>query len=209
MLSTQVKSLSRSLFDQMKPPLCRTTARWGAAAVMAASGTSAALSSGCAPGPNVYPARVPTSAPAPAPVAGPATSLVRIGRPDYTSPASVAAAFFTAWASIDATHDTQRAYLARCAPLVTPTLRRQLATNQPSPAEWQEMRRARLVSLVHVQAITRPAGAPPASRTRVFLRIYAERVTTTPGRHAVLSDGATVQLDRIRGRWLVARLVFW
>jgi len=57
-------------------------------------------------------------------------------------------------------------------------------------------------------AVTRPVGAPPVGPTRAYWRIYADRVTTT-ARHAVTGDGATVQLDRIRGRWLVARIVFW
>lgn len=193
----------------MKLRLWPAAAQRRAAAVMLVSGTGAALISGCTTSPHTGPARLPLPTPAPAPVIGRVRSLVRLPRPGYPSPAQVAAAFFTAWASIDATHDTQRTYLARCAPLVTPALRRQLATSQPSPAEWQAMRRAQLVSTVHVRAVTHPAGGPPPSRTRVFLRVYAGRVTTTPVRHAVTSDGITVQVDRVRGRWLIARLVFW
>jgi hypothetical protein len=104
---------------------------------------------------------------------------VGAGQPDYTSPVPVAAAFFTTWASIDTTHDTPDSYLSRCVPLITPALRRELATSQPSQVAWQAMRRARLVSRVQVRAITHPVGAPPPSRARVFLRVYAQRVTTT------------------------------
>jgi len=180
------------------------------AALVLIGGTCAALISGCARGVPVTSQRIPSRTPAPAAgVAAPEKSLVPMPRLDYTSPASVAAAFFTTWASIDAIHDPDGASLARCAPLITPALRRELASNQPDQAEWQAIHRARLVSLVHVQAITHPSGAPPASRTRVFLRIYAERVTITREGRTVLSDGITVQLDRIHGRWLVARILFW
>ena len=41
-------------------------------------------------------------------------------------------------------------------------------------------RRQGLRLLVDVQAVTHPPGAPPPSPARVYLRIYAGRVTTTP-----------------------------
>ena len=110
---------------------------------------------------------------------GAAGSQVRVPRPDYARPASVAAAFYVAWASTDAVHDQPGTYLALCAPLVTAALERQLAASQPAPAAWQVMRRARLVSLVRVQAVTHPAGAPAPAPSVVYLRVYATRVTTT------------------------------
>jgi len=188
---------------------CPARSSRAAAAVLAAV-AGAALLCGCAAGQRTLPTRTPpvTLPPAPA-VPTPGNSLVRVPRPNYANPASVAAAFFTAWASTDAIHDTQSTFLGRCAPLVTPALRRQLASNQPSQAEWQAMRRAWLVSLVQVQTVTHPAGAPPPSRTVVFLRIYAQRVTTTPAGRTTTSDGGTVQLNRVRGRWLVAGILFW
>jgi hypothetical protein len=71
-------------------------------------------------------------------------------RPDYAGPASVTAAFFVAWASVDTVHDTPGSFAARCAPLSTPALERQLAGSQPPTAAWQQMRAARIVSLVQV-----------------------------------------------------------
>jgi hypothetical protein len=121
----------------------------------------------------------------------------------------VAAAFFAAWASTDAVHDQPGTYLARCAPLVTAALERQLAGSQPAPAAWQAMHRARLVSLVHVQAVTRPAGAPAPAAAVTYLRVYATRVTTTSAGRQTASDGITVQLTRSGGRWLVSAVLFW
>ena len=117
--------------------------------------------------------------PVPARVAG---SLVRVPRPDYSDPASVAAAFYIAWASVDALHDGPDTYVARCAPLVTTSLEQQLADGQPATAAWQAMRRDREVSLLHVRAVTHPDGAPAPTSSMAYLRVYATRVTTTPGR---------------------------
>ena len=134
---------------------------------------------------------------------------MRVPRPDYSSPASVAAAFYVAWASTDAVHDQPGTYLALCAPLVTAALERQLAASQPAPAAWQAMRRARLVSLVRVQAVTHPDGAPAPTPSVVYLRVYATRVTTTSAGRQVASDGITVQLTRSGGRWLVSAVLFY
>jgi len=142
-------------------------------------------------------------------IAVPAGSLVRVPRPDYARPASVAAAFYIAWASTDAVHDQPGTYLALCAPLVTPALERQLAASQPAPAAWQAMHRARLVSLVRVQAVTRPDGAPAPTAAVVYLRVYATRVTTTWAGRQAASDGITVQLTRSGGRWLVSAVLFY
>ena len=129
-------------------------------------------------------------------------------RPDFARPASVAAAFFTAWASVD-TRDSPDASLRRCANLVTPALEHELTTGQTAPAGWQAMRAEHLVSMVHVQAITHPAGAPPPRPRRIYLRVYAQRMTTTSTGRTVTSDGITVLLVRHHGRWLVARLLFY
>jgi hypothetical protein len=142
-------------------------------------------------------------------IAVPPGSQVRVPRPDYARPASVAAAFYVAWASTDAVHDQPGMYLARCAPLVTASLERQLAASQPAPAAWQAMRRARLVSLVRVQAVTYPAGAPAPAPSAVYLRVYATRVTTTSAGRQVASDGVTVELTRSGGRWLVSAVLFY
>ena len=146
----------------------------------------------------------------PAPgIAVPAGSLVRVPRPDYARPASVAAAFYIAWGSTDAVHDQPGTYLALCAPLVTPALARQLAASQPAPAAWQAMYRARLVSLVRVQAVTHPDGAPAPTPDAVYLRVYATRVTTTSADRQVAGDGVTVELTRSGGRWLVSAVLFY
>jgi hypothetical protein len=142
-------------------------------------------------------------------VAVPAGSLVRVPRPDYARPEPVAAAFYVAWASTDAVHDQPGTYLALCAPLVTAALERQLAASRPAPAAWQDMRRARLVSLVRVQAVTHPAGAQAPTPAAVYLRVYATRVTTTSAGRQVASDGVTVQLTRSRVRWLVSAVLFY
>lgn len=121
----------------------------------------------------------------------------------------MAAAFFTAWASVDAVHDSRNAFLARCAPLVTLALRRQLAINQPGAAEWGLMRREHVISIVRVRAVTHPEGAPAPTLTRVFLRVYAVRIVSIPAGRTTHSDGITLQLARSGGRWLVARILFW
>jgi hypothetical protein len=183
-------------------PRRRLSGAW-LAAVLAAG-----LVTGCAAG---------TASPRPAAagertapgIAVPAGSPVRVPRPDYARPASVAAAFYIAWASTDAVHGQPGTYLALCAPLVTPALEHQLAASQPAPAAWQAMHRARLVSLVRVQAVTRPAGAPAPSASVVYLRVYAARVTTTSAGRQIASDGITVQLTRSGGRWLVSAVLFY
>jgi hypothetical protein len=139
----------------------------------------------------------------------PAATLVGVPQPDYARPGSVAASFFTAWASIDTIHDGPDAYLARCADLVTPALRRQLAASQPALAGWQALRAEGMVSLVHVRAVTRPVGAPPRGAARIYLRVYAQRVTTTTAGRAVTSDGITLLLVRRGHRWLVSRLLWY
>jgi hypothetical protein len=133
---------------------------------------------------------------------------IRLRRPDFARPASVAAAFFTAWASVD-TRDNPDTGLDRCAYLATPALKRQLAVGQTAPAAWRAMRAEHIVSVVHVLAVTHPAGAPPPLPGLVYLRVYAQRVTTTSAGRTVTSDGITVQLVRRHGRWLVARLLFY
>src|SRR5450755_4346630 len=111
---------------------------------------AAMLVAGCAGGhPAARPAAPDRTVPAPA--SAPATSLVRVPHPDYADSASVASAFYIAWASVDAIHDRPDAYAARCAPLATASLERELAASQPATAAWQEMRRRRLVSLVQVR----------------------------------------------------------
>ena len=172
-----------------------------------ASVLAAGLVTGCAAGAaSPHPAAAaerPASG-----IAVPPGSQVRVPRPDYARPASVAAAFYVAWASNDAVHDQPGTYLALCAPLVTAALEHQLAASQPVPAAWQVMRRARLVSLVRVQAVTHPAGAPAPAPAVVYLRVYATRVTTTLTGRQADSDGITVELTRYGGRWLVSAVLF-
>jgi hypothetical protein len=183
-------------------PQRRLSGAWLAAVL------AAVLVTGCAAG--AASPRPATAGERPAPgIAVPAGSLVRVLRPDYARPASVAAAFYVGWASTDAVHDEPGTYLALCAPLVTPALERQLAASQPAPAAWQAMRRARLVSLVRVRAVTHPAGAPAPTPAAVYLRVYATRVTTTPAGRQVASDGVTVELTRSGGRWLVSAVLFF
>jgi hypothetical protein len=188
-------------------PAARSQQRRRSGARLAAA-LAALLVTGCAAG-------APSPRPAAAgerPAAGtavPAGSLVRVPRPDYARPASVAAAFYIAWGSADAVHDQPGTYLALCAPLVTPTLERQLDASQPAPAAWQAMRRARLVSLVRVRAVTHPAGAPAPTRSAVYLRVYAARVTTTSAGSQASSDGITVELTRTGSRWLVSAVLFY
>jgi len=193
---------------RVRRPLARCQRRLSGpwlAAVLAAG-----LATGCAAGAASPRPAAAGGRPAPGPgIAVPAGSLVRVPRPDYARPASVAAAFYVAWASTDAVHDQPGTYLALCAPLVTPALERQLAASQPAPAAWQAMRRARLVSLVRVRAVTHPADAPAPTPSAVYLRVYATRVTTTWAGRQVASDGITVQLTRSGGRWLVSAVLFY
>ena len=144
-----------------------------------------------------------------APASAPSASLVRVPHPDYADPASVASAFYIAWASVDAIHDGPDAYAARCAPLATLSLERELAASQPATAAWQAMRRSRLVSLVRVRAVTRPDGAPAPTSSVAYLRVYATRVTVTTGGRTTGSDGITLRLTRSGGRWLVSAVLFY
>jgi len=139
----------------------------------------------------------------------PAGSLVRVPRPDYADPGSVAAAFYIAWASVDSVHDAPLSFAARCAPLATPSLARQLAASQLPDAGWQQMRREHLVSLVRVRAVTHPDGAPAPTGQMAYLRVYGIRVTVTTAGRDTSSDGTTLQLTRTGGRWLVSAVLFW
>jgi len=184
--------------------------RAGGRAMTGAVLIAALLIAGCAagrPGPRHALLR-----PGPArlvPAAAAAGSLVRVPRPDYADPASVAAASCTAWAGVDAVHDSPLSFAARCAPLATPALARELAASQLPAAAWQAMRREQLVSLVRVRAVTRPDGAPAPTPSVVYLRVYASRVTVTTAGRAAVSDGVTVQLTRTGGQWLVSAVLFW
>ena len=196
------------------PPKSRlaTKTAWSATVALAA------LLSGCANG-SAVPAPTPQAPPDAAATTGnrslaaaaskPAPSLVRVPPPDYAQPSSVAASFFTAWASVDAIHDRPGAYLARCADLVTPALERQLEGGQPAPAGWQTMRAEHMVSLAHVRAVIRPSGAPAPSATVTYLRVYAQQVTTSTMGRTVTSDGITLELTRHGRRWLVSRLLWY
>ena len=166
---------------------------------------AAVLAAGCAGG---HPAAAPGREPGPA-VSAPPASLVRVPRPDYASPASVAAAFYTAWAGVDAVHDAPGSFAARCAPLSTPALERQLAASQPPTTGWQQMRASRMVSLVQVRAVTRPDGAPAPTASATYLRVYATRVTVTASGRTTASDGVTLRLALTGGRWLVGAVLFY
>ena len=171
----------------------------------------AVLLAGCAGGHRAPAGTLPRQGPEPgrAVPAAAAGSLVRVPRPDHANPASVAAAFYTAWASVDAVHDGPLSFAARCAPLATPALARQLAASQFPAAAWQQMHREHLVSLVRVGAVTRPDGAPAPTSSVAYLRVYATRVTVTTAGRDTSSDGTTVQLTRTGGRWLVSAVLFW
>lgn len=139
-------------------------------------------------------------------------ALLPFGRsrhPDFNRPGSVAAAFFTAWASVDTLRGGPDKSLARSTDLATPGLRRQLATRQAAPAEWRAMKAERLVSVVHVQAVTLASGAPAPRPGRVYLSVYARRITTTTAGRTATSDGITLLLTRHHERWLVAQLLFY
>jgi hypothetical protein len=171
------------------------------------AGVAAGCTGGSSGGPHRQAAPLPAAAvPARGVAAG---SLVRVPVPDYASPESVAAAFYTAWASTDAVHDGPGAAIVRCAPLVTALLEAQLAASQPATAAWEAIRRDRMVSLVRVQAVTRPDGAPAPTSQAVYLRVYAVRVTTSTAGRTAVPDGITVQLARTGGRWLVSRVLFF
>jgi len=171
----------------------------------------AAFVAGCSVGravPQPTPAGRPPTTSAPV-TTSPAGSLIRVPHPDYTDPASVATAFYVAWASTDAIHDGPDAYAARCAPLVTASLEAQLAASPPATAGWQAMHDEHLVSLVLVQAVTHPDGAPAPTRSVVYLRVYATRVTITTAGRTTSSDGVSLRLTRSSGRWLVSRVLFY
>ena len=180
----------------------QATRRAGCCGVLIA----AVLVAGCAGGRPAARHPAPDQA---APASAPSVSLVRVPRPDYADPASVASAFYVAWASADAIHDGPDAYAARCAPLATLSLERQLTASQPATAAWQAMRRSRLVSLVRVRAVTRPDGAPAPTPSVTYLRVYATRVTVTTGGCTTGSDGITLRLARSGGRWLVSAVLFY
>jgi hypothetical protein len=110
---------------------------------------------------------------------------------------------------VDAVHDGPDAFAARCAPLATPALERELAASQPATAAWQEMRASHLVSLVQVRAVTRPDGAPAATASAAYLSVYATRVTVTTAGRTKGSDGITLRLTRSGTRWLVSAVLFY
>ena len=167
---------------------------------------AAVLAAGCA---GRDPAVRPAGAGGSAPASAPSASLVRVPHPDYADPASVASAFYIAWASVDAIHDGPYAYTTRCAPLATASLEQELTASQPATAAWQEMRRSRLVSLVQVRAVTRPDGAPAPTASVAYLSVYATRVTVTTAGRTTGSDGITLRLTRSGGRWLVSAVLFY
>ena len=167
---------------------------------------AAVLVAGCAGGRPAARHPAPDQA---APASAPSVSPVRVPRPDYADPASVASAFYIAWASVDAIHDRPDAYAARCAPLATLSLERQLTASQPATSAWQSMRRGRLVSLVRVGAVTRPGGAPASTSSVTYVRVYATRITVTTSGRTTGSDGITLRLTNSDGRWLVSAVLFY
>jgi hypothetical protein len=177
-------------------------------AVLAAAVT---LVSGCTNGPaNRASVRPDVANASRAPSTGVPTQIaIHIPRPDYADPTSVAASFYTAWASVDSIHDGPGTELTRCANMITPALRSQLRAYEVPPAEWQTMRENHLVATVHVLGVTHPLGAPAPTRSRVYLSIYAERVTVTTFGRTESSAGTSVELIRVGKRWLVAQLLFY
>jgi hypothetical protein len=185
---------------------CQDGRPWGGQLAARCGGVliAAALAAGCAGGRPAAP-----GPPAPPMAQVSPASLVKVPRPDYASPTSVASAFYTAWAGVDAVHDGPDAFAARCAPLATPALERELVASQPATAAWQKMRASHLVSLVQVRAVTRPDGAPGATASAAYLSVYATRATVTPAGRTTRSDGVTLRLTRSGARWLVSAVLFY
>lgn len=144
-----------------------------------------------------------------APAVTQAGSLVHVPRPDYSSPASVAAAFYIAYGSTDAIHDGPDTYVMRCAPLATASLEQQLTASQPATAAWQSLHRDWTVSLVRVRAAIHPAGAPLPTAQVVYLRVYATRITTSTAGRTISSDGTTLRLTHSGRRWLASAILFY
>ena len=147
----------------------------------------------------------PRSAAAPMRTPSPsrAASAVSSGRPQ-----AVAAAFFRTWGSYDAIHDGPDAFVARCRPLVTARLARDLADDQPASADWAGKHRRHEVSVIRVASLRQPDGAPDPSLRRVYFRVYGDRITTNvDGRH-VTPTGVTLVLVHRGRRWLVDRVLF-
>ncbi len=71
------------------------------------------------------------------------------------------------------------------------------------------MRAERLVSEVHVQEVAVADGAPAPRPGRVYLSVYARRITTTTAGRTATSDGITLLLIHHHERWLVAQLLFY
>ena len=127
---------------------------------------------------------------------------------NFTDPRSVASRFFAAWGSYDALHDRPDAFAARCRPLVTARLARELADDQPASADWAAKHRRREISMVRVAALRQPDGAPTPTARRVYLRVYADRVTTNIHGRRVSPTGVTLVLVHRDRRWLVDRVLF-
>lgn len=144
-----------------------------------------------------------------APAVSASGSVTQTPAADYAPPASVAASFYIAWASADTVHDGPGAIAARCAPLVTPQLERQLTASQPATATWAAMRLHRTVVLVRVLAVTTPDSSPAATSSRTYQRVYADRITLTTASRVDSPDGVTVELSKVGQRWLVARVLFF
>lgn len=169
---------------------------------------TATLAAGCSAGPAAQHGTGRPEAPRLPATAQPGGPLVRVPHADYSDPASVAAAFYVAWASVGA-GDGPSAFVARCAPLVTAALDRQLAASQPATGAWEAMQRDGGASLAVVRAVTHPAGAPAPTSSVVYLRVYATQVTTSTEGRMASSSGITLQLTRSGGRWLVNRVLFY